>query len=81
MPIAIDRDNVVKWRDAVLKQVRAYAQATEMDSPCQVEVSLKEVWDRLDTIYDWQQLGGGPQMQVHWLDVMIECRLESIYGW
>lgn len=84
MSIAMDRANVVKGRDAVLKRLRANAKAAGMDSFCQVEVLLKEVWGRLDAISDQQHSAAGDDaeqmQQVHWLDVMVECRLESVYG-
>ncbi|KEF60789.1 uncharacterized protein A1O9_02351 [Exophiala aquamarina CBS 119918] len=84
MSIAMDRANVVKTRDAVLKRLRANAKAAGMDSFCQVEVLLKEVWGRLDAISDQLHPVVGDDAekmeQVHWLDVMIECRLESVYG-
>lgn len=40
MSIAMDRNNVVKWRDTVLKQVQTHAQATGADSSCPVEMLL-----------------------------------------
>lgn len=78
--IAMNRVNVAKFRDIVMKRLRDNAKAAFMDSFGHVELLLKEVWVRLDAVSDQQTLGESEQMQVHWLDVMTECRLETVYG-
>jgi hypothetical protein len=80
MCIAMSRVNVAKARHVVFKRLRENAKAAFMDSFGHVELLLKEVWARLDAVSDQQSLGDDEQMQVHWLDVMMEHRLETVYG-
>lgn len=89
--IAMNPVNVAKARDVVRKRMRDNATAAFMDSFGHCELLLREVWDRLDAVVDRQNLDlgvrgaapadeEGPLVLVHWLDVMIECRLETVYG-
>lgn len=80
--IAMDRVNVNKLRDVVMKRMRDNATAAFMDSFGHVELLLREVWIRLDAALDRQNLRGegGERPLVHWLDVMTDCRLETVYG-
>lgn len=80
--IAMDRVNVNKLRDVVMKRMRDNATAAFMDSFGHVELLLREVWIRLDAALDRQNLRGedGERPLLHWLDVMTDCRLETVYG-
>ncbi|KAK4937036.1 hypothetical protein LTR10_022222 [Elasticomyces elasticus] len=66
---------VDRWRSFVRERVRSNADFVGLESFKKVETLLDEVWKRLDD--PDERLG---HRSAHWLDVMTECHLETIFG-
>ncbi len=76
---------VDRWRSFVRDRVRSNADFVGLESFKKVETLLEEVWSRLDDPSLKRSRvssvsAAKDQSAAHWLDVMTECHLETIFG-
>ncbi|KAK5208750.1 hypothetical protein LTR41_005979 [Exophiala xenobiotica] len=79
---------VDRWRSFVRERVRSNADFVGLESFKKVETLLEEVWSRLDnpSILNKRSRplssvsATKDESTAHWLDVMTECHLETIFG-
>lgn len=72
--------NVEKWRESLRRRVRSNSSVTGLKSFEQVGYLLEAVWSRMDAITEHQSSNTDDPLDVHWLDVMTDCRLETVFG-
>lgn len=73
------------WRSFVRQRLRCNAEFVGLASFSRVETLLEEVWQRLDDSAEVTSDEVNEQERrrkggMHWLDVMEECRLETVFG-
>lgn len=73
------------WRSFVRQRLRCDAEFVGLASFSRVEILLEEVWHRLDdsaevTANEVKEQESRRKSGMHWLDVMEECRLETVFG-
>jgi hypothetical protein len=77
---------VDRWRSFVRGRVRSNADFVGLESFKKVETLLDEVWSRLDnpSLNKRSRVSSvsatKDESTAHWLDVMTECHLETIFG-
>jgi hypothetical protein len=77
---------VDRWRSFVRERVRSNADFVGLESFKKVETLLDEVWSRLDnpSLNKRSRVSSvsttKDESTAHWLDVMSECHLETIFG-
>lgn len=71
---------VARWRESLRERIHSNARATGLRSFEQVEQLLDATWSRADAACDLRHSNYEDLLDVHWLDVMAECRLETVYG-
>lgn len=72
--------DIATWRDFVRIRVRANSKAIALESFERTERLLDETWSRMDIIRNRKGPDRHDPLSVLWVDVMSECRLETIYG-
>jgi hypothetical protein len=68
------REIVTDWRRFVLNRLYRLYHRLRLQTINQAAAILKEVWLRMDLDRE------SPIMQVHWMDVMVDSKLETILG-
>lgn len=77
---SMSRSNVEKLRKAVQRRAESNAKASGLASFQRVVQLLELVWSRIDSLPESENLGQGQPLSVHWLDIMTDHRLETVYG-
>lgn len=78
--ISLSRTSVDNWRATLRSRTKSNARATCLNSFGLVPELLQQVWSRMDAMSDQESIGSNDALDVHWMDVMAECRLETVYG-
>ncbi|RGP78392.1 hnm1-choline permease [Fusarium longipes] len=75
-----DREMVTNWRRFVLDRLRRVYIRLRLQTINQAAAILKEVWVRMDSMEARSSGCESPIMHVHWMDVMVDNKLETILG-
>jgi hypothetical protein len=71
---------IMKWREILRRRVRGVSEMTGLKSFRQVEHLLDTIWSRMDVACDIRSSCSDDPWNIHWLDVMADCKLETVYG-
>lgn len=78
------RVSVLGWRTFVLERLHKSFLSLRLQTIKRVATMLQEVWARMDSeamgVPDSALYYKSPVLSVHWIDVMIEAKLETILG-
>lgn len=77
---SMSRANVGKLRKAVQSRAHSNAKVSGLASFQRVTQLLELVWSRIDSLSEAETIEQKQPLSVHWLDVMTESRLETVYG-
>lgn len=77
---SMSRPNVERLRKVIHRRAQSNARACRLESFRRVGQLLEEVWSRIDSLSQPEDLGRGQSHNVHWIDVMTDSRLETVYG-
>jgi len=78
--VAMRRTTITRRREFLRRRIRGNSRVTGLKSLEQVEQLLDAVWSRMDVACNLPSSDADDPLDVHWLDVMAECRLETVYG-
>lgn len=71
---------ISKWRESLRTRLSETARKTGQKSLKKAERLLNTLWERVDDAVHLQSSDGEDPLDIHWLDVMAECKLEAVYG-
>ncbi|KAF5676562.1 choline permease [Fusarium heterosporum] len=71
---------ITRWRNFVLERLHKSFRSLKLDTILRVATILREVWSRMDSLETGAPGYGSTILHVHWMDVMIEKKLETILG-
>jgi len=74
---AVAPEIVTDWRRFVLNRLHRSYHRLRLQTINQAAAILKEVWLRMDSMVSGSE---SPIMQIHWMDVMVDNKLETILG-